>query len=244
MPDPFDDSGMRAPYDELRRDARAGFARGRFETDPRIDDPSDTRRGLSLILRPGPPALAGLAELGDAPREVAGGQYFHAPAELHVTVLSVVSCTDGFRIDEAEPGRYAELLAACVADLDPFELTFEGITASPSCVTVQGFVAGDTLRVSRERLREAITGSGLRHSMERRYTARTAHVTSMRLRRPPRSSIGSTRFGTCGSAAARSTRSSSCSTTGTTGVTTSSTSHVPGWADRASRRRDCRDGSA
>lgn len=177
---------MRTLYDELWDDARARFARHRFELDRHLDDPADRRRGLSVRIRPSGAALAGLVRLGDALRDVAPEQYHHAPEEVHVTVLPILSCTDGVALERIDAARYAALLAGCAGDVEPFPLRFEGVTASPSCVMAQGFVDGPGLETLRERLRAAVSASGLPHAMERRYTARTAHATLLRFRAPPR----------------------------------------------------------
>lgn len=177
---------MKPLYDELWNDARARFARRRFELDPRLDDPVDRRRGLSVRVRPSGAALAGLVRLADALHDVAPEQYRHAPDEIHVTVLPIISCADGVALDRIDAAGYASLVAACAADVGPFPLRFEGITASPSCVMAQGFVEDGHLEALRDRLRTAVTASGLPRAMERRYAARTAHATLLRFRAPPR----------------------------------------------------------
>ena len=173
---------MRALYEEMWRGAREAFARGRLEPDLRLDDPDDTRRGLSLIVRPEGEALAGLAALRDELAAIAPGHHVPATGEIHVTVLSLISCADGFVLDEDAVPRYAEVLGEALEGMAAFELTFRGITASPACVMAQGFPAGGALDAIRESLRRAVADSALPHAMERRYPARTAHATLLRFR--------------------------------------------------------------
>ena len=180
-----DDEGPAAIYEWLWREAIEGFASGRFELDGRIDDPGDARRGLSLIARPDGATVAELARLRDRLGAIAPGQYLPAPDELHVTVLSIVSCAPGFALDGADADAYAALVERGLEGVPPFEIDFPGLTASPSCVMVRGLPLDGTLEAIRSRLRDAIGRSALRPTMEARYRARTAHVTALRFRREP-----------------------------------------------------------
>lgn len=82
----------RAVYARLWADAQAQFATGTVKTDPYLDRrESDTRRGLTLVLRPDGEAKARITAALDELGDLAPGQYRYHPDELHITVLSVIS---------------------------------------------------------------------------------------------------------------------------------------------------------
>ena len=174
-----------AIYERLWREALAGFRAGRFELDAGIDNPEDARRGLSLVARPTEPVAGALAALLERLAAAAPEQYLPAPDELHVTVLSIVTCAPGFALDGAGADAWAGLVGRCLAGVPAFDLDFDGLTASASCAMVRGRPADGTLGTIRARLRDGIARSSLPHTLEARYPARTAHATVLRFRRAP-----------------------------------------------------------
>lgn len=79
---------------------------------------------------------------------------------------------------------YVALVQKSLEGLHPFEISFKGLTASPSCILLQGFWKDDTLNQIRENLRQQFKSSGLQQSIDQRYTIQTAHSTIVRLRKP------------------------------------------------------------
>lgn len=61
-----------------------------------------------------------------------------------------------------------------------FKIKFCGVTASPSCVMIQGFPADSGLENLRDELRRAFAQGGLGDMLDRRYKVVAAHVTIMR----------------------------------------------------------------
>ncbi len=115
---------------------------------------------------------------------IAVGQYFYQPEEFHVTVLSIISGTESWR-------KEIRRLAACRAIINKvlrrqrsFKICFQGVTASPSAVMIQGFPATDALEKMRDDLRQSFTRNGLGDRLDRRYKITSAHMTVMRFQRP------------------------------------------------------------
>ena len=143
------------------------------QTDELIDSPEDTRRGITLLTRP--------------PREVKGlepDQYYYPDEDIHLTVLSIITCRSGFTLEEIVPQDYIRLIQNTLRGLPPIRIRFRGITLSPGCVMIQGYPNDDTLNRFRDRLRDAFRNSPLRQTLDQRYTLRTAHSTVIRFRRP------------------------------------------------------------
>lgn len=167
-------------YDDLWNLSIALFQQNRCETDPLIADPNDRRRGLTLRIRPNADIVAKIVAFTDKLRTVAPNQYYPPASDLHLTALTIVSCRDGFSCDEDMGKAYAEAIAECIEDLPHPHIAFKGITASPSCLLVQGLPQNDSLTLLRERLRSKFKDSPLPNTIDSRYPARAAHVTIMR----------------------------------------------------------------
>ncbi|WP_205686413.1 2'-5' RNA ligase family protein [Chitinophaga parva] len=157
---------------------------GQYETDPLIDDPTDTRRGLTLLIRPDEIIRSRIRHFLDQLALVAPGQYFYPASDMHVTVMAVISAVPGFTVDQIDPKAYEALVQRSLAGIQPFQLDFRGLTASPAGVLVQGFPGGAALNDIRDQLRANFKTSTLPQSLDARYPIQTAHLTIARLRQP------------------------------------------------------------
>lgn len=170
-------------YQKLWEQSLPRFQAGDFEYDPKIDDPGDRRYGLTLLARPDARVQSNVQTLLGQLRELAPDHYYYPSSDLHMTVLSIISCREGFSLDQLELPAYKQLIAQVVAELPPFRVRFQGLTASPSCVMIQGYPENQALAQLRDALRQTFRASGLRHSMDKRYTLSTAHMTVIRFRK-------------------------------------------------------------
>jgi 2'-5' RNA ligase len=172
-------------YQQLWTEAMGAFERGSPQIDPNVSGKeNDLRRGVTLAFRPSPSVQVKVKNLLGRLAGVAPGQYFYRTEELHVTVLSIISGTELWR-------REIRQLAACRAVINDallrqpsFKIHFQGVTASPGTVMIQGFPAGNALERVRDELRRAFTRNGLGDRLDRRYKITTAHMTIMRFGRP------------------------------------------------------------
>ena len=110
--------------------------------------------------------------------------YFYPNLDIHVTVMPIISCYQGFELQQINPGDYIDLLRGCLKGLPPFSVAFRGVTASPSCIMIKGFPLDDTLEEIRNRLRKAFKHSPLEQSLDKRYPLQTAHATVIRFKEP------------------------------------------------------------
>lgn len=172
-------------YTNLWNTSSAQFEKGVFELDPLLDAEEDRRFGITLLARPSESVKEAIAGFLDALLTIEPALYAYPPSDMHVTVMSIISCYAGFELSDIKVNAYESLLTEVVQDVKPFEITFKGITASPSSIMVQGFPKGETLHVLRDRIRERFKSSPLRQSIDSRYTIRTAHSSVARFREPP-----------------------------------------------------------
>ncbi|ADT88302.1 hypothetical protein vfu_B00048 [Vibrio furnissii NCTC 11218] len=111
-------------------------------------------------------------------------QYYYPQNELHITLLSVISCVAGFQLADIDVARYAAVFQHALRDIEPIDIEFRGVTASPECIVIQGFPQGNGLNALRERLRDELQRSGLPTTADSRYKLVTAHASAVRFRAP------------------------------------------------------------
>lgn len=167
-------------YTELWEKTIPLFEQGNYEIDPLVDDPVDMRRGLTLRARLTGPVVSTIHEYAEELKALLPNQYFTPDSDLHLTLLTVMSCSRNFNHNPEMDDTYSALIAECVRDLPPLRITFRGITVSPSCLLVRGYPEDDRLQMLRNQLREQFKASSLPSTVDFRYPLKTAHVTIMR----------------------------------------------------------------
>lgn len=178
---------LRGRYETLWSSGIAAIESGKIDLDPTLAArASDSRRGLTVVVRP-PPAVQ-QAVLGFL-RELSAlepGQHYYAGQELHVTVLSLFTASVDSAPLLARTADYIAAVDSALAQARPFEIGFEGVTASPGTVMVQGFLKDDLLNEIRDGIREQLHARGLGAGLDERYRLETAHMTVVRFCAPLR----------------------------------------------------------
>lgn len=175
---------LKTHYDSLWKQTLPKFKRAQFEFDPLINAAEDTRYGVTLLARPSDEVKQNILKPLDKIKSVAPNQYYYPDSDLHLTVLSIISCYAGFTLDEIDPLEYRDLISSAIDSVSPFRIQFKGLTASPSCILVQGFPENDQLNKLRNNLRNKFNQSKLQHSIDQRYKLQTAHMTVIRFKEP------------------------------------------------------------
>jgi 2'-5' RNA ligase len=178
-------SSLQEHYDAIWAQAQAAFAANSPSLDPQLaNKAADRRRSATLLIRPGPAVAANVAQVLERLRELEPQQYYYQPEELHVTVLSLWTGTDQPEPYFAQLPAYRQAISAALDGAPAMTIRFDGVTASPAAVLVQGFPDGPELNNLRDRLRDAITAAGLGHTLDGRYRISAAHMTAVRFYRP------------------------------------------------------------
>jgi 2'-5' RNA ligase len=172
-------------YERLWQKAALAFEAGRPGIDPQLPDKTnDSRRGLTLLLRPNRAVQrsinAFLGKLADA----APGQYFYRPEEFHVTVLAIIPGSERWRDKIRHLAACRSMVNKVLKEHREFSIVFRGVTATADAVMIQGFPGDDTLLQIRNHLREKFRSSALSNELDRRYRIHAAHLTIMRFCRP------------------------------------------------------------
>lgn len=169
-------------YNNLYQDSIRKIQLDSYVVDNLIDSDNDKRFGITLLLRPDNVVKANIQKFLSEIRSIEPHQYFYRDSDMHVTVMSIISCYDGFSLSKIRIEDYIELIKKSIMGLSCFRIEFRGLTASPSCLMVQGFLENNTLNQIRDNLRLNFKDTGLEQSIDKRYTIQTAHSTILRLK--------------------------------------------------------------
>lgn len=157
---------------------------GNYTIDPYLLSKHDTRYGISLLIRPGASTNLKIQDFLDQLRIIDPNQYYYPGSDIHVTVLSIISCFPGFQLNQIHPEDYIKLVANSLNNCSPFPIEFRGVTLSSGAVLIRGHLVDDQLNLIRESLRNSFKNSRLLHSIDERYTIFTAHSTVVRYQYP------------------------------------------------------------
>lgn len=169
-------------YNRLWNESLETFKSNEFEFDPLIDSEDDYRYGITLLARPSKKVKQNISKTLEEIKDVAPRQYYYPESDVHVTILSIISCYAGFSIDQIDKDHYKKIVQSAIDSIDPFEIEFRGVTASPSCILIQGFPKGNQLSVMRNKLKKKFKESSLQQTIDKRYQLQTSHITVVRFR--------------------------------------------------------------
>lgn len=170
-------------YNNLYQNAINKIGNAEYEIDSLIDDPKDHRFGITLVIRPDADTKQNIQQFLSELKAIEPDQYYYQNSDLHVTVMSIISCYEDFSLDDIVVEDYVNLIDGVLKEFSPFNIQFKGLTASPSCILLQGFLT-DTLNEIRDALRKIFKASALQQSIDKRYAIQTAHSTVVRFRNP------------------------------------------------------------
>ncbi|MCP2028932.1 2'-5' RNA ligase [Flavobacterium sp. HSC-32F16] len=169
-------------YKQLYTSSAEAILNENYRLDPKINDPSDSRFGITLLLRPSEKIKEKILLFLKQLKAVEPSQYYYPDSDIHITVMSIISCYEGFSLDKIAIENYIEIIQKSLFNLDKVKIDFRGVTASNSAIMIQGFPSDETLNNLRNNLRENFKNSTLEQSIDSRYSISTAHSTVMRFR--------------------------------------------------------------
>jgi 2'-5' RNA ligase len=170
-------------YDNLYRDSLEKIKSDEYQIDSLIDSPFDKRYGITLLARPNSNVKYEIRKFLNELKIIEPEQYYYPDSDLHITVMSIIPCYNGFQLSNISTEEYIHVIQRSIGGVSRFDIKFKGLTASPSCLMVQGFVEDGTLEQIRNKLRANFIASGLEQSIDKRYAIQTAHSTIFRLRK-------------------------------------------------------------
>ncbi len=153
-----------------------------YDTDSLIDSLSDKRLGVTLIIRPSQTVKNNIQTFLKALYKNDSSQYYYPNSDIHITVISIISCYNEFNLNKISISDYVSLVKKSLQNVETFHIQFKGITASKSGIMIQGFPENETLNNLRNQLRKNFKNSTLEQSLDQRYAIQTAHATVVRFR--------------------------------------------------------------
>ncbi len=173
---------LKEHYDQLYIDSIKKISSNNYQIDQDIDSKTDQRFGITLLIRPNETVKNNIQNLLDQLKLIEPNQYYYPNSDIHITVMSIISCYQNFSLNQINTDNYIAVVQECLNDISSFEIEFKGITASPSCLMIQGFMIDNTLNLIREKLRSSFKSTNLEQSIDKRYSIQTAHSTIFRIK--------------------------------------------------------------
>lgn len=170
-------------YKKLYHESINKISSDNYHIDTLIDSKNDRRFGLTLIIRPSNEIKTKIQDFLKNFKEIEPNQYYYPNSDIHITVMSIISCYNDFDMSKIDVQKYIDLTEKCLLKGIDLNITFKGITASPSGVMVQGFMNNNELNDIRDRLRKEFKNSNVEQSLDKRYLIQTAHSTIIRFRK-------------------------------------------------------------
>jgi len=174
---------LEAHYSKLYNESINKISSGNYEIDTLIDSDFDKRFGITLILRSSSKVKNNIQKFISQLKKIEPHQYYYPSSDLHITIMSIISCYDGFDISKINLSKYIELVKKCLIKNKQTSIQFKGLTASNSCIMLQGFMNNSTINDMRDLLRLEFKNSPLEQSLDKRYAIQTAHSTIVRFRK-------------------------------------------------------------
>ncbi len=174
---------LKEHYSKLYSESINNISSNKYEIDKLIDSKFDQRFGITLLVRPSNEVKDKIQRLLSELKAVEPNQYYYPNSDIHITIMSIISCYESFDIDNIELPKYIELIKKCLAQNQNIEIQFKGLTASNSCIMLQGFMNNNLLNDIRNKLRVEFKNSELEQSLDKRYSIQTAHSTIVRFRK-------------------------------------------------------------
>ena len=175
---------LKKHYDTLYKESIEKIVVDNYHIDTQIDSISDNRFGLTLIIRPDIQTKNTIQHFLNELKAIDSDQYYYPNSDIHITVMSIISCYDNFDLASISIPDYVAIIEKSLVNIRDIEINFQGVTASPSAIMLQGFTNTNSLNDLRNNLRTQFKDSGLEQSIDKRYSIQTAHSTVVRFRKP------------------------------------------------------------
>lgn len=123
-------------YSNLYERSIENIRKGNNLEDRLIDDRNDKRQGLTVVIKPDDAIKEAISHFQKELMLVDEEQYYQPLSDMHITVLSIISCYDGFDLGEIDISEYIRLFEESTMSIADIELQFRGISASREAVII------------------------------------------------------------------------------------------------------------
>jgi len=171
-------------YSKMWLDSIDRYKSNNCEIDPLINQSSDLRRGITVLSYFDPCLELKISEFLKELEAIEPEQYYYPPNELHLTILSIISCVAGFNLSNIDIKEYSSIFKEAIKEIGVFSVKYKGITVSPSCILIQGFPDTEQLSHLRNSLRVNFAKANILSTIDSRYVISSAHTTAVRYLKP------------------------------------------------------------
>lgn len=173
---------LKEHYNRLYLNSVEMIKNDHYSIDQLIDSSSDKRSGLTLLIRPSLEVKNKIQYFLNELKKDNPNQYYYPNSDIHITVLSIISCHDSFDMKTISIPEYSKIIQKSIEEIENFEIHFQGITASDSAIMIRGFTDDNVLNQLRNNLRSNFKNADVEKSIDKRYVLQTAHSTVMRFK--------------------------------------------------------------
>ncbi|MCJ8296406.1 MAG: hypothetical protein MJK15_18570 [Colwellia sp.] len=152
-----------------------------------LDLEKDTRRGITALayLNQGNSSVVDkINSFQRAVQYIEPDQYYQPREDLHLTLLSVITCVPEFKLSDIDAEAYIQVFKSVLRRAEPIEVKYQGVSASTNCIIIQGYPVDGALEQLRSTLKSELRSVGLRSSFDSRYNLVGAHSSVVRFRVP------------------------------------------------------------
>lgn len=120
---------LKEHYNTLYQGALEKITTNNYALDPLIDSTKDNRFGITLLIRPLDKVKNEIKKFLNALKTIDANQYYYANTDIHITILSIISCYNGFKLEDINLSEYNTLIKKSLLNTKNIEIEFKGITA-------------------------------------------------------------------------------------------------------------------
>ena len=125
-------SQLKKHYQNLFKNTLTKVTKTNIQVDDFLNGKMDNRFGLTLLIRPNDLVKTNIQSFLDDLKKVEPNQYYYPNSDIHVTVLSIISCQPNFQLEQIEVQQYLSVIQKSIENIGSFPLHFKGVTASSS----------------------------------------------------------------------------------------------------------------
>lgn len=167
-------------YNKLFLEFLNSLKSSNVDVDENLYSNSDKRFGITLIIVPPENIKQNIQRFLNELKIVEPEQYYYRSSDIHITVMSVISCYENFSLTKINTDKYISVINNSLFNINKFSIEFNGVTATRSAIMIKGFPSNNYLNQFRDNLRKEFANSNLEQSLDKRYSIQTAHSTVVR----------------------------------------------------------------
>ena len=171
---------MSVLYNSINTKGISSIRNKKEYVDYTIDDPNDTRMGLSLLIRPDKKVCQNLVDALSKVQKIEPDQYFYQPSDFHITLFTLKSAVSDFTFSDVQKENCINLTKEVLRNHSPFSIDLKGLILSDACIIATGYT-DKTINSIRQSIRLHLNDYAL--SNTERYPIETAHITIGRFRK-------------------------------------------------------------